>query len=42
MRANTVGVVLHDVRADTSDSYYYYHYQPKYYKHYNVEVETES
>ena len=42
LRANTVGVVLNDVRADTSDSYYYYHYQPKYYKHYTVEVETES
>ncbi len=42
LRANTVGVVLNEVRADSSDSYYYYHYHPKYYKHYSVEVETES
>ncbi|HEY2019201.1 MAG TPA: polysaccharide biosynthesis tyrosine autokinase [Bryobacteraceae bacterium] len=39
LRANTVGVVLNEVRADSSDNYYY-HYHPKYYKHYNVEVES--
>jgi len=41
LRANTVGVVLNDVRVDSSDNYYYYHYHPKYYKHYAVEAETE-
>ena len=41
LRANTVGVVLNDVRADSSDNYYYYHYHPKYYKHYSVEAENE-
>ena len=41
LRANTVGVVLNDVRANSSDNYYYYHYHPKYYKHYSVEVESE-
>jgi succinoglycan biosynthesis transport protein ExoP len=36
LRANIVGVVLNEVRADTSDNYYYDHYSPKYYKHYNA------
>jgi capsular exopolysaccharide synthesis family protein len=40
LRANVVGVVLNEVRADSSESYYY-HYSPKYYKHYqNVEMES--
>jgi polysaccharide biosynthesis transport protein len=39
LRANVVGVVLNEVRADSSENYYY-HYSPKYYKHYNSEVET--
>lgn len=38
LRANVVGVVLNEVRADSSDNYYYYHYNSKYYKHYNVEA----
>jgi len=42
LRANIVGVVLNEVRADSSDNYYYYHYHPKYYKHYHAEVETEG
>ena len=42
LRANLVGVVMNDVRADSSDNYYYYHYHSKYYKHYNVEMETEG
>jgi polysaccharide biosynthesis transport protein len=35
LRVNVVGVVLNEVRADSSESYYYYHYHPKYYKHYH-------
>jgi len=35
LRANIVGVVLNEVRADSSDNYYYYHYHSKYYKHYS-------
>lgn len=42
LRANVVGVVLNEVRADSSDNYYYYHYSSKYYKHYNVEAESET
>jgi capsular exopolysaccharide synthesis family protein len=42
LRANIVGVVLNEVRADSSDNYYYYQYHPKYYKHYNVEAGSES
>ena len=38
LRANIVGVVLNEVHADSSDSYYYHHYHPKYYKHYNTEA----
>jgi succinoglycan biosynthesis transport protein ExoP len=42
LRANTVGVVLNDVRADSSDNYYSYQFHSKYYKHYsNVPAETE-
>jgi capsular exopolysaccharide synthesis family protein len=40
LRANVVGIVLNEVRADSSDNYYYYHYTSKYYKHYNVEAES--
>ncbi len=40
LRANVVGIVLNEVRADSSDNYYYYHYNSKYYKHYNVEAES--
>jgi polysaccharide biosynthesis transport protein len=42
LRANTVGVVLNDVRASSGDGYYYYHYHPKYYKHYSAKVESEA
>jgi capsular exopolysaccharide synthesis family protein len=42
LRANTVGVVLNDVRANSGDGYYYYHYHPKYYKHYSVDAESEA
>ena len=42
LRANTVGIVLNDVRANSGDGYYYYHYHPKYYKHYNAEAESEA
>jgi capsular exopolysaccharide synthesis family protein len=41
LRANTLGVVLNEVRADSSESYYY-HYRPEYYKHYTVDAENES
>ena len=40
LRANVVGIVLNEVRADSSDNYYYYHYNSNYYKHYNVEAES--
>ncbi len=40
LRANVVGIILNEVRADSSDNYYY-HYHPKYYKHYSMEVEKE-
>jgi capsular exopolysaccharide synthesis family protein len=40
LRANVVGIVLNEVRADSSDHYYYHHYNSKYYKHYNVEAES--
>jgi capsular exopolysaccharide synthesis family protein len=42
LRANIVGVVMNEVRADNSDSYYYYHYHPKYYKLDAVEAETDA
>jgi len=42
LRATIVGVVLNEVRADSSDNCYYYHYHPKYYRHYRQEVETEG
>jgi hypothetical protein len=28
-------VVLNEVRVDSSDSYYYHYYHPKYYKNYH-------
>jgi polysaccharide biosynthesis transport protein len=40
LRANVVGIILNEVRADSSDNYYY-HYHPKYYKHYSLEAEKE-
>jgi capsular exopolysaccharide synthesis family protein len=40
LRANIIGVVLNEVRADSSDGYYY-HYHPKYYRHYSAEAATE-
>ncbi len=42
LRSNVVGIVLNDVRHDSSDNYYYYHYHPKYYQHYSAEVESEG
>jgi polysaccharide biosynthesis transport protein len=42
LRVTIVGVVLNEVRADSSESYYYYQYHPKYYRHYRAEVETEG
>jgi capsular exopolysaccharide synthesis family protein len=35
LRTNVVGVVLNEVRVDSSDSYYYHYYHPKYYKNYH-------
>jgi len=32
LRANEVGVVLNEVKLDSENSYY--HYSPKYYRHY--------
>jgi polysaccharide biosynthesis transport protein len=42
LRANIVGIVLNQVRADSSDNYYYDHYGPKYYKHYNTALGNEG
>jgi succinoglycan biosynthesis transport protein ExoP len=41
LRANVIGIILNEVRADSSDNYYY-HYHPKYYKHYSLEAEREG
>jgi len=35
LRANILGIVMNEVRADTSETYYYHYYHPKYYRHYN-------
>ena len=35
LRANVLGIVMNEVRADTSDTYYYQYYHPKYYSNYN-------
>ncbi len=42
LRANIVGVVMNEVRADNSDNYYYYHCHPKYYRLDTVEAETDA
>jgi succinoglycan biosynthesis transport protein ExoP len=42
LRANIVGIVLNEVRADSSDNYYYDHYGPKYYKHYDAALGNEG
>jgi succinoglycan biosynthesis transport protein ExoP len=36
LRTHIVGIVLNEVHADSSENYYYDHYSPKYYKHYNA------
>ncbi len=36
LRANVIGIVMNEVRADTSDSYYYHYYHPKYYRKYST------
>ena len=41
LRANIVGVVLNEVRADSSDGYYYHYYHPKYYRNYSAEPARE-
>ncbi len=38
LRANIIGVVLNEVRADSSDGYYYHYYHPKYYRQYSAEA----
>ena len=38
LRANVLGIVMNEVRADTSDTYYYHYYHPKYYSNYNKEM----
>ena len=42
LRANIVGVVLNEVRSDSSDGYYYYHYHAKYYQHQSVPAGSEG
>lgn len=37
LRSNVLGIVMNEVRADASDTYYYHYYHPKYYSHYNKE-----
>jgi capsular exopolysaccharide synthesis family protein len=36
LRTNVIGIVMNEVRADTSDSYYYHYYHPKYYGKYKA------
>jgi polysaccharide biosynthesis transport protein len=36
LRSNVIGIVMNEVRADTSDSYYYHYYHPKYYGKYKA------
>ena len=36
LRANIIGIVMNEVRADASDSYYYHYYHPKYYGKYKA------
>ena len=36
LRANVIGIVMNQVRADASDNYYYHYYHPKYYKGYKA------
>jgi capsular exopolysaccharide synthesis family protein len=38
LRANVLGIVMNEVHADTSDTYYYHYYHPKYYRNYNKEM----
>ena len=38
LRANLIGVVLNEVRADSTDGYYYHYYHPKYYRQYTAEA----
>jgi capsular exopolysaccharide synthesis family protein len=40
LRANIVGIVMNEVRANTGDHYYYFH--PKYYQHYSLEAEKQA
>jgi Mrp family chromosome partitioning ATPase len=42
LRANIVGIVLNEVRADSSSNDYYQHYSSKYYKGYNAAVANEG
>jgi succinoglycan biosynthesis transport protein ExoP len=35
LRANVIGVVLNEIRADSGNGYYYHYYSPKYYKYYH-------
>lgn len=35
LRANVIGVVLNEIRADAGNGYYYHYYSPKYYKYYH-------
>jgi Mrp family chromosome partitioning ATPase len=42
LRANVVGVVLNEVRADSSENYYYHHYHPKYYRSYHAQMESQG
>jgi Mrp family chromosome partitioning ATPase len=35
LRTNIIGIVLNEVRVDSSDNYYYHYYHPKYYKNYH-------
>jgi capsular exopolysaccharide synthesis family protein len=34
LRANVIGVVLNEIRADSGNGYYYHYYSPKYYRSY--------
>ena len=36
LRANVVGIVMNEVRADSSEGYYYHYYGPNYYRRYGA------
>ena len=42
LRANVVGIVMNEVRADSSEGYYYHYYGPNYYRRYGASEPATS